>query len=145
MPLLTVTQYANQHKVSKQSIYDRIKRGTLQTTIINGVKMIDTDNVQEQSMPLNDNQASIINDLNNNQSMLVKELKQGFKQSLKQYKQVIKRQDKQIELLQAELGKLQSKYYEAMTLMFNYNEQKVIPGKVEDVEIIPTKKKKKKK
>lgn len=37
---MTVKEYAIKHEVSKQSVYDRINRGTLQVEIIEGVKHV---------------------------------------------------------------------------------------------------------
>jgi len=37
---MTVAKYAKKYNVSKQSIYDKLKRGTLQSKVINGVKHI---------------------------------------------------------------------------------------------------------
>jgi len=37
---MTVTEYSKKHGVSKQSVYDKLKRGTLQYKTIQGVKHI---------------------------------------------------------------------------------------------------------
>lgn len=137
MALLTITQYAKQYNVSKQSVYDRIKRGTLKSTIQDGVKMIDTNDLQGISMSTN-------NDKLDNQAMLVNEIKKGFKQLVKQQKQLIKRQDKQIESLQKEISDIQARYYKVTTLMFE-SKQKELTADIVDAKIINYKKKSKKK
>ena len=37
---MTVTEYAKKYNVSKQSVYDKLKRGTLQYTVNKGIKQI---------------------------------------------------------------------------------------------------------
>ena len=135
MALLTITQYAKQHSVSKQSVYDRIKRGTLKSIIQDGVKMIDTEDMQGVSMHIN-------NDTLDNQSSFINEIKQGYKQVIKQQKQLIKRQDKQIKSLQKEIIDIQSRYYKVTTLIFEAK-QKELTSDVIDTEIVKHKKKKK--
>jgi len=136
MALLTITQYAKQYNVSKQSVYDRINRGTIKATIQNGVKMIDTDDLQGQSIPIN-------NDKQDNQTILFKKIKKGYKKVIKQQKQLIKRQDKQIESLQQEISDIQARYYKLTTLMFEFK-QKELTADVVDAEIVKHKKKSKK-
>jgi len=137
MVLLTITQYAKQYNVSKQSVYDRIKRGTLKATIKDGVKMIDTDDLQGESISTN-------NDKLDSQAILVNEIKKGYKQVIKQQKQLIKRQDKQIESLQKEISDIQDRYYKVTTLMFE-SKQKELTSNIVDAEIVKHKKKSKKK
>ena len=137
MALLTITQYAKQYNVSKQSVYDRIKRGTLKASIQDGVKMIDTDDLQMTSISTN-------NDKLENQAILVNEIKKGYKQVIKQQKQLIKRQDKQIKSLQKEMSDIQARYYKVTILMFE-SRQKKLAADIMDVEIIKHKKKSKKK
>jgi len=137
MSLLTITQYAKQYNVSKQSVYDRIKRGTLKATIQDGVKMIDTEDMQGESMHIN-------NDQLDNQARFINEIKQGYKQIIKQQKQLIKRQDKQIKSLQKEISDIQSRYYKVTTLMFE-SKQKEIGHDIIDTKIVKSKKKKNKK
>lgn len=137
MALLTITQYAKQYNVSKQSVYDRIKRGTLKASIQDGVKMIDTNDLQMTSISTN-------NDKLENRARLVNEMKKGYKQLIKQQKQLIKRQDKQIESLQKEINDMQARYYKVTTLMFE-SRQKELTADIVDTEIVKYKKKSKKK
>jgi len=49
MQLLTVTQYAKQHGVTTQSVYQRIRRGTLKTkTIKRPVVVIPVENINAE-------------------------------------------------------------------------------------------------
>ena len=73
MKLMTVGEYAKDSNVSVQSVYQRIKRGTLEVEIQNGVKYIKLGNKD-----------------NNNEN------KQDCKETIKAYKMLIKDQRKQI-------------------------------------------------
>ena len=132
MALLTITQYANQHQVSKQSVYDRIKRGTLKAIIQDGVKMIDTDDLQGESMTLN-------NDKVDSQSMVLKEVKRAYKQVIKQQKQVIKRLEKELDYCRTSKDNNYNKLERLFDRLYNDKPQIV------DVDIIKPKKKKRKK
>ena len=121
--LLTVEQYANQHGVSKQSVYQRIKRSTLNTTTVNGVTMIDTStNTSDTSPTSNDIQ------------VIIKEVVKPYKQHVKQLKRDLK-----------ECKEFHSKEYDRLSELFNllYSD-KQLPAVI-DTEIVKKYKKKKNK
>ena len=131
MALLTITQYAKQYTVSKQSVYDRIKRGTLKATIQDGVKMIDTDDLQGVTMDTS-------NDQLDSQAMVVKEVKRAYKQVIKQQKQVIKRLEKDLEYCRTNRDENYNKLERLFNKLYS-NEPQII-----DTTVVKKKKKKKK-
>ncbi len=79
MPLISVPEYAKQQKVSVQAIYGRIKRGSIETVIEDGIKMIE---VQGKTKKLQS-------------KCKCKHYKREIKSLKKQIKRVIKDKDRQ--------------------------------------------------
>jgi len=104
MSLITVKQYAKQHGVSEQSVYGKIKRGTIDTTLIKGVAMIETAPSTTNATP---------ETTNTTQAQLLIKLQ---KQLVKQQRREIKSRDKQIEDLRRQNAVLQERYY-ALTVL----------------------------
>ena len=117
---LTVNQYAANEGISVQSVYARIKRGTLNSIEENGIKYVlleDTSVKRKSADPL----------------------KQAFK--------IIKRQDKQIKDLHKEIKRLTRKNEEQNKFLIGKYENALPAPKqddVVDVKIKPKKKDKKK-
>ena len=82
MALLTVGQYATQHKISEQATYQRIKRGKLSVQEVDGIKMIDTEQEPTPQHSTTQKQSET--------SELIKFLKQTIKQKNKEIKQLNK-------------------------------------------------------
>ena len=131
MALLTITQYAKQYNVSKQSVYDRLKRGTLKATIQDGVKMIDTDDLQGVTMDTS-------NDKLDSQAMVVKEVKRAYKQVIKQQSKLIKRLEKDLEYCRSSRDENYNKLERLFNKLYS-NEPQII-----DTTVVKKKKKKKK-
>lgn len=83
---LTVKEYSTHFKVSVQSVYQRIKKGTLKSIEKNGVKYVITDDVSTKEVD------------NPIEQPLVKEL-------VKDFNKVLKRKDKEIRRLTKALEK----------------------------------------
>jgi len=100
--LLTVTQYANQNKVSVQSVYQRIKRGTLTSTIIDGIQYIDLTTKQSLDNDTNLTQVNILNELNVYHEQIIN----GFKREIKLLKKQLKKCEKKKNIEYDRLNKL---------------------------------------
>ncbi len=116
---MTVSEYAKKNGVSKQSIYDRIKRGTLLSETINGVKQI----VESSSQPtlfkdsLLPTETGCLKKLEKALHKLEKALKKAdkFKQKLlieqvqlRSMGQLVLSKDSEIDSLKKSLGLVQS-------------------------------------
>lgn len=106
MESITVTEYCKRHNVSTQSVYSRIKRGTIEHEVVNGVKMVfDGDVAQTQSVP-----TPIVNDYNDvidlMQSIIDNQQKE-IKRLIKRINKLEKNGDKNADVLrEILLGKI---------------------------------------
>ena len=50
---LTVKEYSDRYNITKQAVYNKIKRGTLDVEVVNGVKYIVENNIKPLNQPLN--------------------------------------------------------------------------------------------
>lgn len=133
MELITVQEYINRYKVSKQSVYARIKSGSIQSVVKDGVKMI-----QDVSQPLvnaestqsqDDSQSTV-----NPDSIEIKYLKKEIKRLKKELKEVKK-----------EKAKSEERIDRLFDVIVNRKELPGTTGEIVDVAMIEKKKKKKKK
>ena len=124
MGLITVKDFAEKHSISEQAAYGRIKRGTLETKLVNGVMMIDETPEQDK-----------IKD-NSKQTKLFKKLK-------KRYKRELKDKNNQINRLQEQLATLQERYY-TLTTMIQVQYQQQIGTTIHEAKVIKPKKKRSK-
>lgn len=118
MELITVQEYINRYKVSKQSVYARIKSGSIQSVVKDGVKMI-----QDDSQPMV-----------NADSIELKYLKKELKKLKKELKEIKKEKAKSEDRI--------DKLFEAI---LNRKELPGTTGEIVEVAMIEKKKKKKKK
>lgn len=132
---MNVAEYAKKHNVSKQSVYDKIKRGTLQTKTIQGIKHI----VSIPKVVSVEN-----NDFNISKKKLEKTLKKLNKSNLKLEKVELKVEflEKLIESKDKEILTLE-KALSAFTLLLDEKENNIKPSIT--YEAIEEKKDKKKK
>jgi len=129
---MTVTEYSKKHGVSKQSVYDKLKRGTLQYKTIQGVKHIILNADIKESIKSIDNNIEIV--------------------SKKKHKRVLKKLNKsmqEIEILKEKIKGLKvlmiSKDSEIDTLKKSLSAFSIFLEKKERKEIVHTVKPKKKK
>jgi len=87
---ISISEYAKLNKVSPQSVYARIKRGTLQSKEVNGITMV----LNSEFTSLNKGNLTIHQDNNNEFSNM--------------YKEIIKIQTKEIKRLNKRILKLES-------------------------------------
>jgi vacuolar-type H+-ATPase subunit I/STV1 len=135
--LLTPKQYAAQHQVSPQSVYARIKRGTLKTIIVDGVSYIAqpenttvSQSTNEKSKPINP----------------CKEIKQLYKQQIKQLNKRVKQLEKQLEKEESRKNENYEQLKDLFGLLVNNNLiAPVSKTDIIDAEVQEHKKKKKKK
>jgi len=129
---MTVTEYAKKHNVSKQSVYDKLKRGTLPYKTIQGIKHIILNTDIKESINSIDN---IIETVSKNK-----------------YKRVLKKLNKSIQHIEILKEKVQgleilliSKDSEIDTLKKSLSAFTIFLEKKEVKEIVHTVKSKKKK
>jgi len=133
MELITVQEYINRYKVSKQSVYARIKSGSIQSVVKDGVKMIQDVSqplVNAESMHIQDKSQDVVNP----DSIELKYLKKELKKLKKELKEVKKEKAKSEERI--------DKLFEAI---LNRKELSGTTGEIIDVAMIGKKKKKNKK
>lgn len=87
---ISVAEYCKRHNVSSQSVYAKIKRGTLEHTVVNGIKMVVDDSPFSTGSEevTNDNAVinllqSIINDLKKENKRLKKRITKLENQHMK--------------------------------------------------------------
>lgn len=133
--LTTVKEYAAKHSVSEQSVYQRIKRGTLECVVENGVKYI-LEGVERKK------DAAVKNNDNTNSS---KEIKKLYKAQIKLLKTRIKDLEQDLHYCRNNkddnYARLEDLYKLAVPTQIEY---KRTDADVVDVDIKPKKKKKKK-
>jgi len=129
---MTVTEYAKKHNVSKQSVYDKLKRGTLPYKTIQGIKHIILNTDIKESINSIDNIIETV--------------------SKKKYKRVLKKLNKSIQHIEILKEKVQgleilliSKDSEIDTLKKSLSAFTIFLEKKEVKEIVHTVKSKKKK
>lgn len=125
MSLISVQEYAIRYKVSKQSVYARIKSGALQAVIKDGLRFIQDDS---QDI-ISDNHGAF-----NAQSIEIKHLKDEVKRLKKALKKSEKKREKEEDRVDRILDLILSKKGIPLTT-----------GEVVDVALVQKKKKKKRK
>lgn len=123
MSLITIQEYSTRHNVSKQSVYARIKSGSIQAVIKDGVKMI-----QDDSQDNGGNFQAIDKTDSSHIKALKKEIKR-LKKDLKKSEEKRERSDDRLDQL--------------LNLMLSKKELPTIKGEVIDVAIKKKKKRKK--
>lgn len=123
---ISVAEYCKRHNTSTQAVYARIKRGTLESTVVNGLKMVIDENI--------DNNQSTVADNNNEFTMLLQSI-------IKQQKKEIKRLHKTIKRLEDE----RFKSVDALIEVLSGNGKLLLPNNEDIIDVVPKKKKKKKK
>lgn len=132
MSLQSVTEYALQQGITRQSAYGRIKRGSLQVVTIGGVKYIESnDNMTATDSVSSTTDVNVSKDIDSVMTAHVKSLKKEVRHLKKQLKEQEKTKDKEYHRLE--------KLFDAM---MNSN-IKQIP--IIEAEIVKKKKKKHKK
>ncbi len=90
---ITVKEYCKRHNTSTQAVYARIKRGTLESTVVNGIKMIVDNSIVEDTTIYNGTATlmqSIIKDQKREIKRLHKTIKQLEKQNIKSIDTMLK-------------------------------------------------------
>ena len=157
MKFVTVKDYALYKAVSIQSVYGKIKRGSLTIDTQSGVSMVivkdseayeieKLNGTKDDSKYIDNSMKDDSNEIINSVKLLTKLHKQG----VKQYKKEIKIYKKQIKDLQKTIKKIESKKddnYLRLEGLFNnlLNSGRVLEHKQDDIIDVPTKKSKKKK
>ena len=93
MSKLTVLEYANKHQISKQAVYARIKKGSIESIIENDKTFV-YDDIKEVKQVLNNNQ-------NNDCLKFTKQLLKINKKLMKRNSELEDRLSKEQEKLQA--------------------------------------------
>ena len=124
MSLISVQEYATRYKVSKQSVYARIKSGAIQAVIKDGLRYIE-DNSQDIST---DSQ-----DAFNAQSIEI----QAMKDEIKRLKKALKKSERR-------RGKEEDRVDRILDLILSKKGIPITTGEVVDVALVPKKKKRKK-
>lgn len=121
---ITVAEYCKRHNTSTQAVYARIKRGTLKSTVVNGLKMVVDESVADNET------------INNDITMLLQSI-------VKEQKKEIKRLHKTIARLEAE----RFKSIDALLSVITGGDTVKLPSTTEDhvIDVVEKKKKKKKK
>jgi len=153
---LTVSEYSQQIGKSKQSIYNRIKRGTLKSENIDGVSYVYVDStivkpIKPLNTTINNETTQPIEKFNRNEIFILKRELKEYKKMLKECRATIKTKDKEIKRLNKSL--YQEKDSSIDILKQFIGEMKVLSHKsnvveteiIEEEEINQKKKKKKKK
>lgn len=116
---LTIKQYAENEGISVQSVYQKIKRGTLNSVEENGIKYVITEDST---------------------------VKRKEKDALKEVFKIIKRRDKEIKELRKQLSKCQGKKDKLFKeYLGQYQTALTAPTKNDDIVEVKIKKSKKKK
>jgi len=100
---MTVNEYSKINGISKQSVYDRLKRGTLQFKVIDGVKHIIQDNVNLNNK--DNSTSSLKKDCSKDLEKALKKLNKS-KQLVKLLKQEAKFNEKLVNSMQNEIDTL---------------------------------------
>ena len=80
---ITVAEYCKRHNTSTQAVYARIKRGTLESTVVNGIKMV-IDNIPTEVATDTNEIATLMQSIINDQKKEIKRLHRTIKQLEKQ-------------------------------------------------------------
>lgn len=161
MRKLTVSEYSEEIGKSKQSIYNRIKRGTLKSDVVDGVSYVYVDDVikptvEQPIKQLNTTLKQPFKNVNQSENTkLIFALKKQIKEDkklLKEYRAEIKSKDKEIKrlnkLLTAEKDvsiDILKQFIGEMKVLSHRTTDIVEPEIIEDDEIKTKSKKKKKK
>lgn len=131
---MTVAQYASKNKVSKQSVYDRLRRGTLSARLINGVKHIIEPDLETVKPDVDSSLAP------DKKKLLVEVLKRLNKarQVIRLLKQRIESDIVLIKSLRSEIDTLK-KSHNTLSLIVDSQIIKQLP-QITDADIIPEKK-----
>ena len=89
--LITVSEYCSINNVTVQSVYARIKRGTLKYEVQNGVKMVLNDYTMQDSIHIEPK----VNDRLNDYTMLLQSTIKSQKKEIKRLHKTIKKLEKQ--------------------------------------------------
>lgn len=125
--ILSVSEYSTAFKVSVQSVYQRIKRGSLKSKKENGITYVILEN--EEIKGIKD------------------DLKPSVESDCKDLLKLIKSQSKEIKRLTKELTKAKNEEVQTLKAFIGEMKQLTAPAPVEEdiIEVKPKKKKKKKK
>lgn len=141
MSLISVQEYSSRYKVSKQSVYARIKSGSIQVVVKDGIKMIQDnsqDVVNAESTNSQDNSQPAVNAESIEITYLKKEIKR--------LKKELKKKEKKEEKLENKIDKLENRNDKLFEIMFIKKDINAITtGEIVDVAIEKKKKKKNKK
>ena len=124
MSLISVQEYATRYKVSKQSVYARIKSGAIQAVIQDGLRFIE------------DNSQDIISnkqDAFNTHSIEI----QAMKDEIKRLKKALKKSERKREKEEGRVDRI-------LDLILSKKGIPITTGEVVDVALVPKKKRKKK-
>jgi hypothetical protein len=139
---MTVNEYSRVNGISKQSVYDRLKRGTLQYKVIEGVKHIIHDNVDLTSQ---DKVETTFKDTcSRDLEKALKKLNKS-RQVVKLLKQEAKFNERLVNSMQNEIDTLK-KSLGAFDRLVNSKMMQIEmkSNEIETIEIVETKEKKKK-
>ena len=114
---ITVAEYCKRHNTSTQAVYARIKRGTLNSTIVNGMKMIVDDSVA---------------DIQSHDTTILNEYTRLLQSTIKEQKKEIKRLHKTIKLLEKER-------FKSVDALIGVLTDKSTPRHIEDHSVIDVK------
>lgn len=124
MSLISVQEYATRYKVSKQSVYARIKSGAIQAVIKDGLRYIE-DNSQDI---ISNKQEAF-----NAQSIEI----QSLKDEIKRLKKALKKSERKREKEEGRVDRI-------LDLILSKKGIPITTGEVVDVALVSKKKKKKK-
>lgn len=123
---MTVTEYAKKYNVSKQSVYDKLNRGTLEFKVIKGIKhIILNDGIEIKKKKTCKKSLNKIKALKKDNELL--------KLSVNSLEKLLKSRDKEIVTLEKTLS--------VFTSLID-NKLLASPQKIEDISIKKSKKKK---
>lgn len=125
MSLISIQEYSTRYNVSKQSVYARIKSGSIQAVIKDGVKMIQDDSQDKEGNFQPIDKAESIH--------------------IKAYEKEIKRLKKEVKQLKKDRVKSEDRIDRFIEIIISKKEIPMTTGEIVDVAMIGKKKKKKKK
>ncbi len=95
---MTVSDYCKLHKVSSQSVYARIKRGTIESTVVNGIKMVIDNSIADIATQSNDI-TMLLQSIVADQKKEIKRLHKSIKQNKKERDHSCKQFEKMLDMM----------------------------------------------